>query len=83
MKISKILQILCVVAIVGGAVLTAVQTVYASPVPPGCWETSYGTGCKRCGFLWLYKKAYEKWTWSCPNGGGGSQTYYGACSTCP
>jgi len=83
MKLSKILLMLCVVAIVGVAVLTAVQTVYAySPVPPGCQLTYHDAGCKRCGILWLYKKYFETWKWVCPNGGGGNYTSYGICYNC-
>lgn len=82
MKLSKVLSLLAVVAIVGAAMLTAVQTAYAFDIPSGCWETSHSTWCARCGFLWLYGKPAEKWTWKCPNGGGGSQTEYGSCGAC-
>lgn len=54
-----------------------------SPVPSGCTQTYYGTGCQRCGFLWLWTQSYQRWEWSCPNGGGGSHQTNGVCNSCP
>ena len=82
MKLSKILLMLCVVAIVGVAVLTAVQTVYASPIPPGCWQTQYRNDCVICSWIDWNGRTREIWKWKCPNGAYGSAKQYQPCYSC-
>ncbi len=79
----KRVYVLGIAFVAAFALFTSTQVASAhATVPAGCWQTSWSTGCNRCGFLWLKHHWWDKITWSCPNGVSGEGYESGPCETC-